>query len=135
MNKKSTRGCLRSYRPAFTLVEVVASLMLLGSLLIGILVAHRKHVQQIRGAERRLAAIAAMDDLLAKWSVEGSWGATQSEGEFGGAKGLKWRWTIMPAAELRKLGASIGRLEAIDSSGELICQVELLTNDLLPGTK
>ena len=45
--KRSCATCCNKCR-AFTLVEVVASLMLLGTLLVGILAAHRSHTAQVR---------------------------------------------------------------------------------------
>src|SRR5688572_7323830 len=95
---------------AFTLVEVVASLMLLGTLLVGILVAHRRPAEQIRNAKVRLAAIETTDKLLAKWTEQGIWGAVAASGHFEDQSNLVWRWTVLPAPELRRVGAAIGRL-------------------------
>jgi hypothetical protein len=104
--------------------------MLLGTLLVSILTAHRRHVDQIRSAEERLAAIEAIDRLFSKWSSDGSWGATQNEGVFEGMASLRWRWTVSSPNELRKLGASTGRLAVTNDDGNPVCEVELL----VPGT-
>jgi len=127
--KSSWAGCCRR---AFTLVEVIASLMLLGTLLVAILVAHRRHVQQIRSAEARLVAVQAADGLLAKWSAEGSWGAATSTGEFEGRRDLTWRWTVIPQPELSRLGAAVGRLEVVGNDGSILSHVDVLTADMLP---
>jgi prepilin-type N-terminal cleavage/methylation domain-containing protein len=127
-SKSCSTGCCRR---AFTLVEVVASLMLLGTLLVAILVAHRRHVEQIRHAEARLAATEAADGLLAKWSAEGTWGATKNAGEFEGRPGLAWQWTVIPAQGLNRLGAAVGRLEVVGRDGIVLSHVDVLTADVL----
>jgi hypothetical protein len=106
--------------------------MLLGTLLVAILVAHRRHVEQIRNAEARLVAVQAADGLLAKWSAEGIWGATRNAGEFEGRPDLTWRWTVIPAPGLSRLGAAVGRLEVVGSDGSILSQVDMLTADVFP---
>ena len=128
-SRRSWRACCQT---AFTLVEVVASLMLLGTLLVGILTAHRRHAAQIRRAESRLAAVEAADTLLAQWSNEGRWGAATSTGRFDNREDLTWRWSIVPDSQLRRLGAAIGRLEIVAADGTPVEVVEVLTTDLLP---
>jgi prepilin-type N-terminal cleavage/methylation domain-containing protein len=95
----------------FTLVEVVASLMLLGTLLVGILAAHRRHAEQVHGAKARLAAVSAADKLLVRWREEGEWGARATTGRCEGQDAMSWRWSITVAPELRSIGAAVGRLE------------------------
>jgi hypothetical protein len=131
--KQRPESCWRNYREkAFTLVEVVASLMLLGTLLVGVLLAHRRHAQQIRSAAARLQAIKAADGLFSEWCEQGSWGTAQSGGEFPGEPSLVWRWSVVPSRELRHFGAAIGRLEVF-STGEdnqtPLAKVEVVTTD------
>jgi hypothetical protein len=49
------------------LIEVIASSLLLSTLLAAIVVAHGRHVEQIKKAQQRLAAIRAVDALLVDW--------------------------------------------------------------------
>lgn len=119
-------------RRAFTLVEVVASLMLLGTLLVGILATHRRHAAQIRSAQARLAAIASADKLLADWREQGMWGAAAPSGNCEGSE-LAWRWTVKNAPELRRVGAAIGRLEIVDKRSDdtlPLVGVEILVTDV-----
>ena len=83
--------------------------MLLGTLLVGILTAHRRHAAQIRRAESRIAAVEAADTLLAQWSNDGRWGAATSTGRFDNREDLTWRWSIVPDSRLRRLGTSPAR--------------------------
>jgi len=108
--------------------------MLLGTLLVAILAAHRRHVHQVSNAKARLAAVAAADRLLEKWRVEGIWGPTSSSGTFQDSGALAWRWTITTPVELRGLGAAKGRLEVFkrDSTDESpLLAVELVTGSVI----
>ena len=52
-----------------TLVEVVAALTLMGSLLTVILVSGSKHLRQLKAAEQKRVSVRKLDDFLATWSV------------------------------------------------------------------
>jgi type II secretory pathway pseudopilin PulG len=122
----------RSSHAAFTLVEVIASLMLLGTLLVGILVAHRRHDHQIRTSKLRLEAIEAADRLLCECRAKGSWGPLASSGRFADRSDLVWRWSLLTISELTQVGACIGRLEVFSTNqtAELpLAQIELVTSD------
>jgi type II secretory pathway pseudopilin PulG len=117
-------------RAAFTLVEVVASLMLVGTLLVGILTAHRRHSQQVASAKERLAAVAAADKLLDSWRATGAWGATTSSGIFKNKNNFVWRWTVTTPPELQRVGAAKGRLEVLrreSTDDRPLVMIELVT--------
>lgn len=131
-----SRRYASSGRPSqgFTLVEVVASLMLLGTLLVGLLTAHRQHTRQIRIAELRLEAIAAADQLLKDWQAEGTWGSVKASGRFKDTEKFVWKWTVKRSRELRGLPAAVGRLEVFGVSTDReppLVSVELLTSDVV----
>ena len=83
-----------------TLVEVVASLALLGSLLGASVLAKGRFDQQWRGAERRLSAVRALDGQLARWRMAAPLGdaAEQADGpavwprEGEGVIAERWWW-------------------------------------------
>lgn len=130
MKTRPDNCCKTCCHRAFTLVEVVASLMLLGTLLVGVLVAHRRHVAQIRTATRRLEAVAAADQLLESWRAKGAWGPDSKSGRFAEASNLVWRWSVSTPPELRPIYAAIGRLEVLDASrtdARPLASVEILT--------
>src|SRR5829696_1110368 len=54
-------------RAAMTLLEVVAGLALLASLLGALVIAKARYVRQAAAADRRVEAVAAADALLAGW--------------------------------------------------------------------
>ena len=132
MKRQHTRFYKRCYRHGFTLVEVVASLMLLGTLLVGMLTAHRRHVTQVRNAKARLVAITAAEKLLDKWRDEGTWGSTSSSGTFKDFKELVWRWSITTPVDLQRVGAAKGRLEIFrqgSADEPALIAIELVTGN------
>lgn len=124
-----------SYRPknnGFTLIEVIASLMLVGTLLVAVLMAHRRTTQQTRLAQQRLTAITALDQLLtlrANPNEQEAGDLQQPTGKIPGSNPYHWR-TIErndPAAE--SFGAMILRIEVFNpefEQGETLANVELL---------
>lgn len=132
MNRRPRNSLTCSSQQAFTLVEVIASLALLGTLLVGILVAQRRHAEQINGAHARLTAVEAADKLLAQWSAGGNWGTASSSGQFEDEPKLMWHWSVIQSPELRPMGAAIGRLEvfAKENPAELpFVRVDVVTAD------
>lgn len=51
------------------LVEVVAGLTLMGTLLTVILISGSQHLRQLKAAERKRESVRALDDFLASWSI------------------------------------------------------------------
>lgn len=74
-----------------TLVEVVAGLALMATLLVSILIAFGTHVGQVRAAENRMRAIAYADGLLSHWLISGSLPAVGESGRIEGTDDLWWR--------------------------------------------
>ncbi len=52
-----------------TLVEVIAGLTLMGTLLAVILVSSSQHLRQLKAAERKRVSVRMLDDFLASWSI------------------------------------------------------------------
>jgi type II secretory pathway pseudopilin PulG len=80
-------------RVALTLVEVIASTVLLTTLLALLLSAASAHLRQTRRAQQRLAAVAGLDRLLssAQTGARVPWLATSvASGVLPGVEGLAW---------------------------------------------
>ena len=99
-----------------TLIEVVAGLALLAAVL-SLVFAARSHVarQQVR-ADRRLAAVAAADALLAAWWQDPSKFPRAGGGTVPGRPDLVWRTGIVPNPAAEALGSQAVRLE-VTSAG------------------
>lgn len=67
MNRKSETFSPNLARRGLTLVEVLAALVILGTLLTGIVVAKSRHMRQIAQTRERLAAVRLADQLISRW--------------------------------------------------------------------
>jgi hypothetical protein len=97
-----------------TLVEVVASLALLASLLVGLLLAKARYTRQAALAERRIEAARAADRLLAAWWADPPRFPRRGAGQIDGAADLSWRTSLVANPTLGELGAQVVRLEVLD---------------------
>src|SRR3982751_5795038 len=113
-NNSSQRSGAPAIRRGMTLVEVVASLALLASLLVGLLLAKARYTRQSALADRRLEAVRAADRLV----TEGWGGPTRfprrGAGRIDGPNDLSWQTDLVANPALGELGAQVVRLEVID---------------------
>ena len=114
-----------------TLVEVVAGIALLSTLLVMTLMSYRSHATQIRSAKDRMKAIRAADELLSLWMASSSLPRVGQQEGLSGTPG--WYWRIMPvepSQDLTVMGAASVRLEIVDTNGttgeRMLARVELL---------
>jgi prepilin-type N-terminal cleavage/methylation domain-containing protein len=106
-------------RRGLTLIEVVASLLLLSSLLAGILVAYGRHARQVRRAQQRIQAVASADHMLADWFRASTRVPKASSGSVPGDKKLRWRTRPVNGTEPQTaLDVEVVRLEILEDSEE-----------------
>jgi type II secretory pathway pseudopilin PulG len=118
-----------SHRRAFSLVEVVASVLLVGTLLVAVLVAHRRAATQVRSAQRRLDAVAVLDALLEARRKPDSGDLQLARGKAPGSNPFHWRSTLRHETGLDALSAAIVRIELFDpefDEGRTLASVEIL---------
>jgi type II secretory pathway pseudopilin PulG len=96
-------SCRQSAGRGLTLVEVIAGLALLATLLASILVAFGSQAGQIRAARDRRTAVEMADRLLGEWGSQNALPAIGTEQPFPGND--DWRWRLMDG-ESGKLEAS-----------------------------
>jgi type II secretory pathway pseudopilin PulG len=101
-------------RSGLTLIEVVAGIALLSTLLVSTMLAYGLHVRQARAAQRRLEAIAAADRLLAGWGASAEHVPTVAQGEVPGDERLAWHTQVIENPAAATLGAAVIRLEVYD---------------------
>jgi len=124
-----------------TLIEVMAALAILGTILAGVILAKARHTRQIAETEARRAAVEAADRLLTDWwDAEGTVpaGARGSVRGQAGAAGHRFAWrtrrvpgTALPAWEGRVVRLELRRAgEAGDQDasgvGEPLVTVEVV---------
>src|SRR5437764_11169482 len=107
MKKPSRTSSRARARPrAATLIEALAGLVVLGTLLVSITIARGRFMRQRALAEQKIAAAAAVDALVSKW-MTGS-GAAIPLSDAGPLDGLpNYTWHTRVIATKPELAASI----------------------------
>lgn len=123
----------RSARRGLTLIEVLASLAILATLLWGVLTAKNRATHQALRAEQRLAAVTIADHLLGQWWSNGSV-PVPSEG--GVPEHPSWRWhtRVVARSSVAAWGAHVGELRIVDSSDPAVHSPLLSVQFLLPAS-
>lgn len=133
MKRKSTISSRCSRRAGLTLIEVVAALVILGTILVGIVLSRSRHSRQIALSERKMQALRAADGLLSRWwsSPEGI--PLDASGDVESDPSLRWRTEVRARPGLEELDVRVVRLEILETrstgrihSDEVLADVELL---------
>jgi type II secretory pathway pseudopilin PulG len=100
-----------------TLIEILAGVVILGTLLVSVAIARGRFLRQTAEADRRLAAIREADALLATWMS----GPPQNvpvgkDGVLDPAHNLTFRTRAIGDPDAARLGAIVVRLEVLDQS-------------------
>ena len=118
-----------------TLVEVVASLALLASLLVGLLLAKARYTRQSALADRRLEAVRAADRLLSEWWADPARFPRRGAGRVDVVSNLAWQTSLVANPTLGELGAQVVRLQIIDdrpgglTQGGVLATVEIVLGE------
>lgn len=83
-----SRSCRNT---AMTLIEVLAGLVLLSTLLASIVIASGRFAARIRGATNELASVEILEDQLAFWYASAGRLPSAAEGRIDGAPEYRWR--------------------------------------------
>ena len=139
MTTKWTTCSRRLRRDGLTLLEVVAGIAILGTILVVVVLSKSRHTRQLALTQRRNVAVRAADELIAGW-----W--TRCEGVPVGERGaveadasLAWETRVVPNDAIEKLGARVVRVElresepdrwaADDGTGDPLVAVDLVLPD------
>lgn len=108
MKLKQSWPCLRAR--GLTLIEVVAAIAILGTLLVGVVLAKSRHTRQAVLAQTKMQAVLLTDELIAGWwdSEEGV--PIASEGVLSEAHALRWETRLVSNREISSLGARVVRV-------------------------
>ena len=111
-----------------TLIEVIAALVILGTILSALLIARGRFTRQELVAQRRLEAIHALDELVNRWMTgPASAVPVQSSGALSDSSKQVWRTHLVPDRIAARLGSRIIRVDVIDASmREPIVSLDLL---------
>jgi type II secretory pathway pseudopilin PulG len=122
-----------------TLIEVLAGLVVLGTVLASVTIARGRFMQQTARAQNKIQAGHAVDAMLSSWmSGPPDLIPVPAQGALEGTSRLTWqtRWQPNPAAE--NLGARVVRLSVIDrfdTAGPLLSVDFVIHNFQSPATQ
>lgn len=127
----SKRCSKQSKRSALTLIEVVASIALLSTLLVIMLKTYSAHVRQINRADQKLIACAAIDTLLAETFRGSEPLPVNREGAFANNPDYLWRSTEVPSHSSNpSWQTKTIRIDAVFlATNESVASVELLVSE------
>lgn len=111
---RSTTCSRRSRALGLTLIEVVAALAILGTLLVGIVLAKSRYNDQLRHARAQAGAVERADQLIARWWASPGGVPVGEEGVLPGGDRLRWRTRVVDNAEVAELGVRVVRVEIVD---------------------
>jgi type II secretory pathway component PulJ len=98
-----------------TLIEVLAGLALLATLLVGVVLASVRQAQQIRAAQRRLLAITALERAIPRWLERAEGFPVGERGRFAEVTNLEWETRPLEVPEPNVLGLTVARVEVFDA--------------------
>ena len=112
-------------RTGLTLVEVVAGLALMATVLVAMLLLKTQFIHQLATSNSRLRSAAAADSLLDQWWANPTAFPINRSGTVSDFPGLEWQTHVVPTEVVEHLHARVIRLD-IMSEAKIITSVELL---------
>ncbi len=110
--RNSIRSSIRSrHRPGLTLVEVVAGLALMATLLVSVLVIKARLTHSMAAAEARSRAVTAANAMLTDWWATPATFPVGRSGVVPGYPGLNWQTRVVPNPAAERLVSRIVRLD------------------------
>jgi len=110
---------------------VVAAIAILGTILVGMVLAKSRHTHQLALAERRRDAARAADELLTRWWANGRNIPVEAEGGMPTDAKLKWTTHVVDNSEIDPLEARVVRLEVRDAGDDAANDPSLVVVDLV----
>src|SRR4051794_38827353 len=104
----SRRARVKTRAPGVTLIEALAGLVILGTLLVSITIARGRFIRQRALAEQKIAAAQGAERLISRWLASAGTAAipANSQGPLEGISNHTWRTHIVPDTAAADLGAS-----------------------------
>jgi len=119
----------------FTLVEAAAGMAILGTLLVGVVMAGVRLGAQARASEQRIEACRAADEQLQAWLADPTQLPREASGSVTGRSGWSWHTHRLPSGDVEVLGADRVVLEvfAPEAPDHAAARVEVLAPMKKPG--
>lgn len=113
---KTSWKCSR--RRGLTLIEVVAAITILGTLLVGIVLAKSRHTRQRADALSTVQAVQLSDALLSRWWSSRAGVPIGVGGVLSEAESLSWQTRLVEEPGISELGARVVRYEVFVDDGK-----------------
>lgn len=127
MNRRFRHSRLRR---ATTLIEVLAGLVILSTLLASAAMARGRFLRQWADADQRLSAASEADQLLKQWLILSPVQVPiSSRGTFAGPSRHMWSTHVIPNSAAASVGTIIVQLQISGKTAESLCQVDFLLRD------
>ncbi|WP_197454883.1 hypothetical protein [Stieleria varia] len=104
-------------RGGFSLIEIVVGLVLMGSVLVGSLLALSRHRRQMALAEDRIVAAMAADELLLQLTSQRDGIPLDGRGVIGGQPGWIWETRVVGLAQPLGVPVRVVRLTIFSTEG------------------
>ena len=116
---RCNRNCRRK-RSAFSLIEVVAGLVIMAGVLVASLLGFSAHRRQLRHADNRIAAVSIADELLTTLSGQVDGFPTNSRGRIAGKSDWYWTTQLVATTAPMEVPMNVIRLSVVtvESSGK-----------------
>ena len=98
MTSSPTRGNESTLRRGFTLIEVVAALVLLSGTVVALINVESRSLQQLAASTHQRTAARLAEELLAHWQLQECGLCTEADGAFGDCPGWSWRRSVTQTA-------------------------------------
>jgi hypothetical protein len=116
---------------------VLAALVILGSMLVGVVLAKSRHTRQMAATQRLAVAVRAADELIAAWWASPGGVPIGRAGLVAGDPSLIWETRLARNTEIEKLGARVVRVEVREAVPQSVTKgddqplvaVELVVDD------
>jgi type II secretory pathway pseudopilin PulG len=106
-----------NFRRGATLIEVLAGLVILGTLLVSVTMARGRFLRQWAEADRRIVAARETDQLIEAWLSESSRDVPiSSQGATDDSDHHPWRTRVIPSPAAASVGAIVVRLQVFERS-------------------
>ena len=117
-----------SRQAGLTLIEVLAAIAILGTILVGIVVAKARHTRQIALTARRNVAVRAADEMITRWWASKEGIPIGQSGTVAADETLSWETRQVANPAIEALGTHVVRLEIHDkgATDQPLVVVELL---------
>lgn len=121
----------RTSRTGLTLIEVIAGLALLGTLLVSTMLAYGRHVRQLKRAREQTLLLKKLDTLVTSWFLQEEALWIPAEGRLPDTPDYRWKRTLTRQSPRNQEGLLISRVEAwkatTSSDDQPLCAIELAT--------